>query len=353
MIAVGLGVIGFLITSSMPIAYWKKLTRPLVVLALLSAIAVRLFGQQVNGAYRWIQIGGFSFQSNELIKFAILILVASFLAGRIRDNLIKSSQKTLLPLFIILLVVLVVVAGLQSDLGSTGVIVLMMGSMAFIAGLPMRKIVTIGAIIVVGGLLAVSASSFRRERLLTFLHPTTNCQSTGYQACQALISVGSGGLMGLGLGRSVQANGYEPEAANDSIFAIYAEELGLVGDIVLLALFTALFVRIKNIVERSPDDFSRLIVMGILAWLSTQTLINVGAMIGVIPFEGITLPFISYGGTSILFVTAAIGLVFQISRYTTYNLPIIEKGSEGKKDENSYDRRGIRRAYNPNLSGRS
>jgi cell division protein FtsW len=160
-------------------------------------------------------------------------------------------------------------------------------------------------------------------------------------------------MIGLGLGRSVQATGYLPEAANDSIFAIYGEEFGLIGSLVLFAIFMTLFNRMKNIVEKAPDDFSRLLVMGILAWLSTQALINIGAMIGLLPLKGITLPFISYGGTSILFVTAAIGMVFQISRYTTYRVPMIENSrNEGKYYDNSGNGRGIRRAYNPNISGR-
>ena len=353
MISVALGVVAFLITAAFPIKWWKKLQRPLIVLAAISAIAVRLFGQQVNGAYRWIQVGGFSFQSNELIKFALLIWLAGFLAERIKNNTIKSSKDTLTPLLVALVLIGIVVAGVQSDLGSTGVMMIMMASMAFVAGLPLKKVVTIGGIIVIAAILAISVSGYRRSRLNTFLHPASNCQSTGYQACQALIAIGSGGMFGLGLGRSVQATGYLPEAANDSIFAIYGEEFGLVGSIVLLALFVALFYRLKNISERAPDDFSRLLVMGILAWLSTQALINIGAMLGLLPLKGITLPFISYGGTSVLFVTAAIGMIFQISRYTTYSVPTFDNELEERRYDNSSDRRGLRGAYNPNLSSRT
>ena len=187
---------------------------------------------------------------------------------------------------------------------------------------------------------------------MTYLHPTSDCQTTGYQACQALITIGSGGMFGLGLGRSVQAYGYLPESANDSIFAIYAEKFGFIGVSVLLGLFMALFSRLKNILERAPNAYTRLIATGILAWLSTQAIINIGAMIGLLPLKGITLPFISYGGTSLVFVTAALGLAFNISRYTSYG-PVIElTDEEGTYYGNSTDRRRLRGAYHPTPGGR-
>jgi len=130
--------------------------------------------------------------------------------------------------------------------------------------------------------------------------------------------VGSGGPVGLGLGRSVQAYGYLPEAENDAIFAIYAEKFGFVGVTVLLALYVAFFARLKRIVDRAPDNFSRLVVTGVLVWLAMQSFINIGAMIGLLPLKGITLPLISDGGSSVLLTLAALGLVFQVSRYTKH-----------------------------------
>ncbi len=352
MISVLLGVIAFIITANLPTSVWYRVQTPLLILAGLSAIAVRAFGVEVNGAYRWIQVGGFSFQSGELIKFALLIWIAGFLANRLKDGTIAHGRHTFQPLIIALVAVVIVVAGVQSDLGTTAVILAIMAVMAFVAGLPLKKIVTIGAVIVVAGILVVSVSGYKKQRLDTFLHPDSNCQNSGYQSCQALISVGSGGMIGLGLGRDVQAYGYLPEAQNDSIFAIYGEKFGLIGSLVLLGLFIGLFSRLKNIIERAPDDFTRLLVTGVLAWLSVQAFINIGAMIGIIPFEGITLPFISYGGTSILFVAAAIGVAFEISRYTTYSVPIATN-EEGKQHDNSRDRRRFRGAYHANPGSRS
>jgi cell division protein FtsW len=321
LIAVGLGIVSFVAAANLSLKAWERLQNPLLVAAVLSAIAVRLFGEEVNGAYRWIHVAGLSFQSVELIKFALLVWVAGFLAARIAEGTLGDFKRTFRPLLIALGALAVVVAGVQSDLGSTGVAVIMMAAMAFVAGLPMRNILLIGGGIVIVLVLAIASSDYRQHRLMTFLNPAQDCLSTGYQACQALIAVGSGGMVGLGLGNSVQAFGYLPEAENDSIFAIYAEKFGFLGVTILLALFLAFFARIKHVLERAPDDFTRLLVTGIFAWLSTQALINIGAMLGVLPLKGITLPFISYGGTSVVFVMAAVGLVYQVSRYTLYSVP--------------------------------
>jgi cell division protein FtsW len=223
--------------------------------------------------------------------------------------------------------------------------VAMMATMAFVAGLPLGRIALIGGVIMIGLILAISATPYRRERLQSFLHPEANCQTTGYQACQALIAVGSGGAVGLGLGSSVQAYGYLPEAANDSIFAIYAEKFGFIGCMILLAVFVAFFARLKSIAERLPDDFTRLLVIGVLAWLSVQALINIGAMIGLLPLKGITLPFISYGGTSVVFTAAAVGLVFQASQYAAFTAPRVGRGGAegGERDRPRYQNNTLRR----------
>lgn len=353
LVAVLLGVGAFIVTANLPVTWWRRLERPLLIAAGVSALLVRVVGERVNGAYRWIQVGGMSFQVAELIKFALLVWLAGFLADRIRQNQMNDAEKTFKPLIIALVIIGIVVAKLESDLGSTGVIVMIMAMMSFIAGLPFKRIAIIGGVIAIGTVLLISSSGYRRDRFLTFLHPDKDCQSTGYQACQALIAVGSGGISGLGLGNSVQAYGYLPEAANDSIFAILAEKFGFIGVSVLLGLFIAFFSRLKHIIEHAPDTYSQLLVVGVLAWLSTQTLINIGAMIGLLPLKGITLPFISSGGTSLLFITGAVGIAFQVSRYTTYE---VSKASPSDKQgsiyDNTADRRRVRGAYHPGLSRR-
>ncbi len=350
LIAVLFSVIVFFIVANLPMNLWRKLEMPLLVAAGVSSVVVRIFGEQVNGAYRWIQIGGLSFQPAELIKFALLLWFAAFLAERIKTGTINDSQKTLKPLLIAVGIIGFVVAVIQSDLGSTAVMIAMIGAMSFVAGLPMKRLLLTAAIILIGVTLVISATPYRRERLKTFVNPAADCQTTGYQTCQALIAVGSGGIFGLGLARSVQAYGYLPEAANDSIFAIFAEKFGFIGISALLALFVALFGRLVKIAERCPDDYSRLIVVGVLAWFSTQAMINIGAMLGLLPLKGITLPFISYGGTSLIFVTAALALVFNISRYTSFR--ISKTLSEGAQHESFASRRGERRSRHAPVSRR-
>jgi len=322
LIAIGLSLVAFIITARVPLSWWQQAYKPLLVAAGLATLFALVL--PVNPAYpahRWVRLGSMSFQSVELLKFAVMIWLAGFLSARLKQGSIHSTNLTLKPLAIALGLISLVVVGIQSDLGSAGVLIAMMATMAYVAGLPLGRIMLIGSALVIMVVLAVSATPYRRARLETFLHPSSNCQNSGYQACQALIAVGSGGVVGLGLGSSVQAYGYLPEAANDSIFAIYAEKFGFIGAVILLAVFMAFFTRLKNIVERLPDDFSRLLVIGVLAWLSLQTFVNIGAMIGLLPLKGITLPFISYGGTSVVFAAAAVGLAFQASQYTSFVTP--------------------------------
>lgn len=334
LIAIGLCLVAFMVTATVPLAWWRQMYKPLLVVAGVATILALILPVNPDyPAHRWVRLGSFSFQSVELLKFAVLIWAAGFLALRIRADEITSTDKTLKPLLVAFAAVGVVVVGVQSDLGSTGVILAMLGIMAFVAGLPMGRIAAIAAIVLIGLIMAVSVTPYRRERLQSFLHPEAHCLTSGYQACQALIAVGSGGMIGLGLGSSVQAYGYLPEAANDSIFAIYAEKFGFIGSVVLLGLLVAFFARLKMIAERLDDDFARLLVVGVLAWLSMQAIVNIGAMIGLLPLKGITLPFISYGGTSVVFAAAAVGLVFQASRYTNMSAPRIKQESlKGRSD---------------------
>lgn len=338
-----LGVGTFLVVSQIPLGVWRRLGTPLIVFASLATLAALVTPVSTDyPAHRWIHFAGQSLQSVEIVKFVLIITLAGFLADKIRKGTISHAKQTLQPLLILLAILGIIVAGAQKDLGSSGVLVFIMAAMAYVAGLPLKRVLQIGAIVIVGTVLAVMSIGYRRDRVLTFLHPERDCQNAGYQACEALIAIGSGGLLGKGLGHGAQAYGYLPEASNDSIFAIMSEKFGFVGVTILLALFMALFNRIKNVLERAPDEFSRLVVVGVLAWLTTQTFINIGAMLGLLPLKGITLPFISAGGTSVIFVTAAIGLVFQISRYTTFGVNTL---TEGKPYEGTVDWRRDRRPH--------
>lgn len=344
LLAISLGSAAFFITSSIPLNRWKQLQEPLIGIAVLATVIALIMPASAEyPAHRWIRFGGISLQSVELIKFALVVCLSGFLALRVRNGEISDTNKTLKPLFFALGGLGIVVAVAQRDLGSTGVLVAIVAAMAFIAGLPMKRILQIGGLIAIGTALTISTSGYRRERVMTFLNPESDCQGTGYQACQALVAIGSGGIAGKGLGRGVEAFGYLPEAANDSIFAILAEKFGFLGVVLLLCIYIIFFMRLVRIMERSPDIFSQLVVAGVLAWLSTQAIINIGAMLGLLPLKGITLPFISYGGTSIIFVLGILGIVFNISRYTTYSVSADMR--EGRSNENTIVGRRNRRPY--------
>lgn len=313
--AIVLGVVGFIIAGFLPVQRWKKIQVPIILTAGIVAILVRAIGEEINGAHRWIQIGGFSFQAAELIKLALILWLAFFLSERrIRGRM--NDPDTFKWLGAVTAVLVYIVAILQSDLGSAAVMVGVIVIVSFVAGLPMKKLILASLLLISLVAIIVAITPYRRDRVVTFLSPSSDCQAKGYQACQALITIGSGGMFGKGLGRSVQAYGYLPEPANDSIFAIVAEKFGFVGSITVVGVFALLFRRIAIIAKSAPTDYTRLLVTGVLVWLSIQMMINIGAMIGLLPLKGITLPFVSYGGTSIIFVMIAMGIVFQVSRYT-------------------------------------
>ncbi len=313
LVAMLIGFALFYISSRLNLSGLKSIRWPLVILSAVAAIIVLV----ISGvAFRWIQIGGLSFQPAELIKYSIVIVGAIFLSQKVEASEHKNSRKTLYPIVAGMSLVAFVIVLLERDLGSMVVMIASMLSMMFVANVPLHKLALVFLVIVALGGLAVVSQQYRRDRFVAFLNPEKDCSSTGYHACQALIAVGSGGLFGLGVGNSVQAYGYTPEPATDSIFAIYAEKFGFIGSTILVGLYGLLFFRILKIVRRAPDNASRFIAAGTLGWLSVQTVINIGAMIGLLPLKGITLPFISYGGTSLMFVLAALGLVYRISGLT-------------------------------------
>jgi cell division protein FtsW len=352
LVDVVLGVATFALAAYLPTKVWLKIAQPLIILALAGCLIVMLMPvDAIYQAHRWIRVGGFSFQIAELIKFALLIWTSNFLARRWREGKLADLNATFKVLLGLLLAVGVLVAKLQSDLGSAAVMIAMIVLMAFVAGVPLKRLAILAGIVVVLVSLAIFTTGYRRDRLTSFLHPQQNCLTTSYQACQALISVGSGGALGLGLGYSVQAYGYTPEASDDSIFAIMAEQFGFVGTVIIVIIYAAFISRLKRVIEHTSDQFTRLLVVGVMAWLSTQMVINIGAMIGLLPLKGITLPLISQGGTSLIFLTAALGMVFQLSRYTSYNVTE-PKNPQNENTNNSLDRRRVGRPHNPGLVAR-
>lgn len=308
-----IGLAAFILFATLKMAQLKLLVLPLAA----GAAGVSLLVLATGGVgARWLQLGGLSFQPAELIKFSIVIWLAHFLSQRIESQSIAVFSETLRTVLVVTGAAAFLMVVLQRDLGSTAVLFAVVGTMLFIAKVPIRPLLIGAAVVVLLGALSIASTPYRRDRFMTFLNPERDCQVEGYHACQALIAVGSGGLGGLGIQNSVQAYGYLPESATDSIFAIYAEKFGFIGSVLLIALYGALLSRMVIIMQRAPHYRHQLMVAGVIAWVGFQGTINIGAMLGILPLKGITLPLISYGGTSLIFVLAALGVVFQISRYT-------------------------------------
>lgn len=314
----------------------------LLLFLLGNLLNVESVAQCALGACRWFILPGVgTFQPAELLKFGVLIFVAGFLAHRYNKGLINDKDKTIIPLAVILAVCGFLVVFLQRDLGTGVALIAIMVAMGVVAGID-RRIGTwlLGGLLVLG-LLMIIAAPHRIDRVMTFLRgDDTSVDDPGsYHITHAKIAIGSGGLFGVGIGNSVQAAGYLPEAINDSVFAILGETFGFVGLIIILALFYLLLRRILYITDRLPDPSHRFLAAGVFGWIASHLVINVAAMIGLIPLTGITLPFLSFGGTSMVFMAAALGLVFQISQYTVHKVEIKEVSNE-----NSGSGRRVRRA---------
>ncbi|HSX28140.1 MAG TPA: putative peptidoglycan glycosyltransferase FtsW [Candidatus Saccharimonadales bacterium] len=344
-----IGVIAFLVTAFVPLDFWRKCRTQIfgaaVVLSVLLVLLPGALTISVNGATRWINLGFISFQPAELLKFGLVIFMAAFLSSRIREQKLDSRDETIMPLVIILGLVSLLVVVAQKDMGTMFALLAIFLVSLYMAGVNRRNMAMLIGGIIAAGVLLVVTFPHRMARILTFLNPQGDPNGAGYHINQALIAVGSGGFSGRGLGQSIQAFGYLPEAANDSIFAILAEKFGFIGTIIVLCIFGFLFFRIIRVMERAPTDYMRLLVAGVFGWLVAHTLVNIGAMLSVLPLTGVTLPFLSFGGTSLLFIMAALGLVVNVSRYTVHS-----SGKEEATNANTRRGRRLGGSRHPSLS---
>ena len=313
------------------------------MLVFLGAVLHVPFASDTNGAYRWYYIGGLgSFQPSELLKFGALVFMAGFLGMRAKQGKINDVHETLIPLAISMGLSLFVVVVLQKDLGTGVSLLAIILSMLVVAGLSRKMMTRALMLVLAASVVFIVSAPHRMERMLTFMKGDNNSlteqDEDSYHITQARIAIGSGGLLGLGIGKSVQATGYLPEAINDSIFAIMGETFGFVGLLAILGIFTALLLSILRVASRLPDMKLRLVAAGVFGWVTSHVVLNIAAMTGVAPLTGISLPLLSNGGTSMLFIAAGLGLVFQLSRYTTHK-PITE-GEAGGQDSSSRRRLG-------------
>jgi cell division protein FtsW len=287
----------------------RHLSPMLVLGSIALLLAVLALGQTVNGARRWLQLGPAVFQPSELAKLALLLFAAAYLARR-------PAPRTLGELLKPCGILTGVVCGLllaQPDLGTAITIAVMIGGVLVVSGVPGRLLLTAGGICTTLVFAAAWFEPYRRERLLSFLNPWDDVEGTGYQPVQAMIALGSGGIFGEGLGRSAQKVNYLPEAHTDMIFAIIGEELGLVGATALIAAYAAFAYAGFRVALGCRDPFGKRLAAGITTLVCGQALINLAAVMGAAPLTGITLPFVSYGGSSLVVGLAAVGILLNIA----------------------------------------
>ena len=307
------GVLACYLTSRMRFDAWKRLAGPflLVTVAMLILVLIPAHGIEAYGSSRWFRFGPVTIQPSELAKLALVVFAAATLARKWRK--IDDLRELALPLLPVSAVLWGLVM-LQPDLGTTVILATTMFALMFVAGVRLRHLTVAGMVGALVGAGLIMSADYRRVRFLAFLHPWADAKSGGYQLVQSLIALGSGGWMGVGLGASRQKWLYVPNAHTDFIFSILGEELGLIGEaVVLLAFGTLIFAGIR-IATRTSDVFGRLLAAGIVSWFGLQALINLGAVTGLLPVTGVPLPFLSYGGSSLVVSLAAVGVLVSIAR---------------------------------------
>lgn len=292
------------VLSRIPYQVWNKLALPVfgTTAFLLVLVLIPGLGTQALGAQRWISLGVIDLQPAELAKLSLCIYFAHLFAKR----------KAILP-FLFALFLIVGLVMLEPDMGTATVIVALSAVVYFASGLPLAVLLAVVPLGFILGTILVLLSDYRKERLMTFLNPSADPLGTSYHIRQVLIALGSGGVFGLGLGQSRQKYLFLPEPATDSIFAIIGEELGFVGSVVIISLFIFLVLRGLSIAASVTDPFGRILAVGLTSWIGIQALINLAAIVALIPLTGVPLPFLSYGGSALIFNLAAVGILLNIS----------------------------------------
>lgn len=305
-IRIFLGLVLLVIIQFIPFKLWEKLA-PVAYLGsigLLLAVFIPGIGLELNGAARWISVGGFAFQPVEVVKFGMVLFFAQWL----------SKHQRLLPLLFLTGVPTLLLL-LQPDLGSTLVVLAIAFGMYFVAGGKMSKLVLSGGLLVLLLIPVIMLSPYRRERVTTFFNPNSDPLGSSFHVRQLVLALGNGGWLGQGIGNSKQKYYYIPEASSDSIFAIVAEETGFLGACIVFLLFTGWSLSAVSLISRqTPGSYIQLVGAGMLIWVSIQWLLNVAAVVALVPLTGIPLPFFSYGGTAQIMILAASGMIWRMRK---------------------------------------
>lgn len=303
------GILLCLVISRIPYMLYKKYIVPILVITtiLLLVVLIPGIGLELKGARRWIDFGLFVMQPSEVLKITLSMYLAAWLSVKEKGRLLA---------FCLLVGVLCGLVMLQPDLGTTMIVATTSVILYFLSGAPLRHMVAILLVGLIGVLILIKVEPYRAQRLMAFQNFNyENLSQNDYHVKQVLIALGSGGITGVGIGQSIQKYAYLPEATTDSIFAIYAEETGLVGSILLIIIYI-LFSAIGFLIAMaSPDPFAKLLGVGIVTFISLQTLINFASQVVLLPLTGVPLPFISYGGSSLLINFIAVGILLNISRF--------------------------------------
>jgi len=299
------GILSMLVVTRIPLGLVKKLALPFFAFTVLLLIAVIIpgVGQQVQGARRWLIFGPITIQPSEIVKLSFAIYLSVWL-----ENKRKFSH------FLALSVVILALVMAQPDLGTSLVVIATGITIYFLSGAPLMSLGLMIASGAVAGLGLILSSPYRKARLLTFLNPASDPLGASYHIRQILIALGSGGLLGVGIGRSRQKYEYLPEATTDSIFAVIGEEIGFIGSAIFIILFLMLIFRGFTIARKAKTTFAQLLAGGITAWIGIQALLNLSAMVALVPLTGVPLPLISYGGSSLVTVLTGVGLLLNVSR---------------------------------------
>ncbi len=294
---------------------YQKHSKWLMLLGILFLAAVLVVGHTELGAKRWLPLGPFSFQPSEFVKIALVLHISALCAAK--KEFIGDFKKSFIPL----LVWTGAAAGLiakQPNMSNASVLVLLAFGIMFIAQMPIKYMLSTGAIAIVGGGIYLMTAWYRVQRILAFLgHENEHTSRISYQTTQALIALGSGGLTGLGIGQSRQRDFYLPESYGDFIYSIIGEEYGFIGAAFLLLIFAFIIIRGIQIAKHAPDPFGRYVASGITLMIGINTLINSLVNSGLMPVTGLPMPFVSYGGTNMIFSAAAVGILLNISKFTT------------------------------------
>ena len=307
-----IGLIAMAVISRIPAEFWLKLAWPLYWFSIVLLLLVLLFGETVNGAKRWINIAGLQFQPSEIAKFTLILLLAKLTRGFGSDA--KTFRYGVLGFGAALMGILVPLA-LERHLSAIMLLGMVAVVMMFVAGTRGRRLLAGAGAAVVFVIVYVSLLGYAGDRITAWFYPEGDPGNTGYQILQSLYAIGSGGLFGLGLGKSKQKYLYLPFQYNDYIFAVVCEELGLVGALLIIALFSALILRGYWIALRARDRFSTVFAAGLITQIAVQTILNMGVVTNLLPSTGVALPFFSYGGTALAVNLGEMGILLSISRY--------------------------------------